>query len=289
MAKQKLGMGTIEINKKFGSEEQARRYAKNLQGFIYSTCKKNEDKGYEAQAIIGVSNIHGQAVVKEINKRNNKPGRPKKEKQFVSEDSYYGKTTHTDWHIHILIVSKPSYTFRNLIKKYIDKRWVDIENLYEVKEFDLSKLNEIKSIGGEAYKKTTNIGTLFYIGKQSVKPLYCNYPKNNELKYSLKQLYNEKVKLDTELLNNKDYQHGVDGVKEKVESKYLEMLNYYYSITKEQDKKNKISLIKKRSIITLLKIIEIVIKFRNLIIGEIFHHLYFKGIVVVLNIITDVI
>ena len=40
MAKKKLGIGQMEINKKFSSYEDVCRYAKNLKQFIYDLCKR---------------------------------------------------------------------------------------------------------------------------------------------------------------------------------------------------------------------------------------------------------
>lgn len=55
MAKAKLGIGQMEINKKFESFEEVYSYAKNLKQFIYDVCKAKADKGWMAQAMIVVS------------------------------------------------------------------------------------------------------------------------------------------------------------------------------------------------------------------------------------------
>lgn len=52
-----LGFSSIEVNKKFASEEEAYRYAKKLKSFIDYKCKKNANKGWYTQAMIVVSNI----------------------------------------------------------------------------------------------------------------------------------------------------------------------------------------------------------------------------------------
>lgn len=40
MSKAKMGIGTIDINKKFTSYEEASRYAKRLRQYINYICKK---------------------------------------------------------------------------------------------------------------------------------------------------------------------------------------------------------------------------------------------------------
>lgn len=120
MEKKKLGIGSIEINAQFESEEIAYKYANRLKEFIRYNCIK---KKYMAQAIIGISNLVGEVCsVKYVN--DGKVGRPRKE-MCVSElrDSYYKVNYERDWHLHILIVSMPSYSFRDDIKSYIDKNW----------------------------------------------------------------------------------------------------------------------------------------------------------------------
>ncbi|MFA7689146.1 MAG: hypothetical protein WCX96_03575, partial [Bacilli bacterium] len=57
MARKKLGIGSIEINKKFKDKEEAYRYAKRLIEHIRYVCKKNAKKGWYAQAMVVVSNL----------------------------------------------------------------------------------------------------------------------------------------------------------------------------------------------------------------------------------------
>lgn len=54
MAKKKIGIGTIEINKKFKDKEEAMKHAKRLQQFIRDLCKI---KGWQASAFIGISRL----------------------------------------------------------------------------------------------------------------------------------------------------------------------------------------------------------------------------------------
>ena len=144
MAKKKIGIGTIEINKKFVDFNEASKYAKRLRSFINYTCKKNN---YQASVMTVVSNLK-----KEVSKskyiHNGKRGRPKRElviNEMVANNWYKGNY-HTDWHIHILIVSKPSFTLRNLIKDYVDKNWCEIPNIHEKKNLILASLVKRKYI-----------------------------------------------------------------------------------------------------------------------------------------------
>lgn len=172
MGKKKIGMASIEIhNLKFKDRDQANKYANRLRNFIYNYCKSTKCM---VQAIIGVSNTNGKlAITKYI--RNGKRGRPKRE--ISTKKTAYGfcKNDHKiDWHLHILVISKPSYAFWNAIKNYIDKNWN----------------NAI------TYKEKCNIDFIEYIIKQSSDVLFCNYNYGNleHLKYTLKNLYYEYLK-----------------------------------------------------------------------------------------------
>lgn len=74
MAKKKIGIGTIEINKKFVDFNEASKYAKRLRSFISYTCKKNN---YQATVMTVVSNIK-KGVSSSRYVSNGKKGRPKK-------------------------------------------------------------------------------------------------------------------------------------------------------------------------------------------------------------------
>ncbi|MEG2342533.1 MAG: hypothetical protein RSB95_05420 [Bacilli bacterium] len=58
MAKSKLGIGQIEVNKKFASRDEAFRYAKNLREHIRYICNKNKNKGWQCQVMISISNLN---------------------------------------------------------------------------------------------------------------------------------------------------------------------------------------------------------------------------------------
>lgn len=57
MNKSKLGIGTIDINKKFESEKEAFNYAKRLKEYIRYLCNKKTN--WQCEAMIVVSNKKG--------------------------------------------------------------------------------------------------------------------------------------------------------------------------------------------------------------------------------------
>ncbi|NLV90225.1 MAG: hypothetical protein GX032_02010, partial [Tenericutes bacterium] len=81
MAKKKLGMASIEVNKKFKDANEAFKYAKRLNSFIRYTCRNNGNKGWMAQSLIVVSNTK-----KDINRLkydiSGKRGRPRKKVRY---------------------------------------------------------------------------------------------------------------------------------------------------------------------------------------------------------------
>lgn len=219
MAKKKLGMASIEIhNMNIETEEEAKNYAKRLKGFINYNCKK---KKWLAQAIIVISNTVGEVCsVRYAN--NGKRGRPSKELIInKGRDSYYKGNYNRDWHIHILIVSYPSYAFREDIKAYIDKNWGN----------------------GIAYKENADINIADYFINQSIKVSFCNenYSDEEDLKYTLKQYYYEYLKRDSarRKLFKRNSQKEMTEDKyfrelEKIESKLKLVRDYYFSITDKQ-------------------------------------------------------
>lgn len=189
MAKKKIGIGTIEINKKFNSLGEASRYAKRLRSFISYTCEKYK---YQATVMTVVSNLKKEVSTSRY-VHNGKRGRPKKE-LVINEriaNNWYKGNYHIDPHIHILIVSKPSFTLRNLIKDYIDKNWCEIPSIYGKEKFDISKLGKKK-----VYKKTCNIKIADYFIDQSaeIRFVSCNYSGEKDFDYSLKDYYREYMK-----------------------------------------------------------------------------------------------
>lgn len=152
MAKAKLGIGQMEINKKFESFEEAYSYAKNLKQFIYDVCKAKADKGWMAQAMIVVSETKRDASrLKCID------GKYKLVYNNEVIDKVHKGAFKTDWHLHILVVSRPCVAFRMAIKKYVDKNWIKVENIYDYDNF-----------GEEDFKKKVlqyKYGKVFYRAK----------------------------------------------------------------------------------------------------------------------------
>lgn len=224
MAKSKLGMSSFDIDIKFKDKDEAKRYAKRLIEKIRYICKK---KNWTATAMVCISNIEGNKTLAHY-EHSGKVGRPKKVKEVSLP--YKSKNISTDWHLHILLVSKPSYAFREEIKKYIDKNWYG-GNRY--KDFDVTKLYDKKT-----YKKNTNIKKAEYFINQAEETLFCTYNSKDEVVipkgYTLKDLYNAYMNSKTALR----YAKSTGNEKRlALEDKYNDIANFYWNITKEQDKK----------------------------------------------------
>lgn len=220
MAKSKLGMSSFDIDIKFKDKDEARRYAKRLIEKIRYICKK---KNWSATAMVCISNTEGNSTYVHY-EHTGKVGRPKKVKEIHS----YKSNIEVDWHLHILLVSKPSYAFREEIKNYIDKNWY---GGMKYKDFDDTKL-----YGKKTYKKNTNIKKAEYFINQADEILFCNYNSNGIVPkgYSLKDLYNTYMKCKTALR----YAKSTGNEKRlALEDKYRDIMNFYFNITKEQDKK----------------------------------------------------
>lgn len=239
MAKKKIGMGTIEINKKFESMEEASRYAKRLRQAVIYICKKYK---YQASVMTVVSNLKKDSALLRY-AYNGKRGRPKKEHilDSIITDVWYKGDYYTDWHIHVLIVSKPSYSLRNRIKEYIDKNWKEIPKMYEEKEFDISMLNKKK-----VYKKTCNIKMADYFINQSaeIRFVNCNFSGEKDFDYTLKDYYRESLKsfsqkkrLIKEHLEKPMTEEMYCKKYEEIERKFKLIESYFFSITKEEDDK----------------------------------------------------
>ncbi|MGE5456341.1 MAG: hypothetical protein ACM3O4_04495 [Ignavibacteriales bacterium] len=248
MTRKKLGISQIEINKKFASREEAFKYAKSLREFIRYTCKKKAKNNWQAQAMIIVSNIEGSTSYAYY-ELNGQVGKPRKKRELFNNKEIY-----TDWHIHILLVSKPSYAFREEIKKYIDKNWIELESLFNKDDFLYAKLKYKKKV----YKKNTNINFAEYMINQNVDILFCNYNYTSEKiipdGYSMKDLYKGYMKSRTayrycgKYIKNNNWDE-----KEKIDNNYYRIKEFYYNITKEQDKKEIDSFMKK---VRISKIVE---------------------------------
>mgnify|MGYP004497878941 FL=1 len=228
MSKSKLGISSFDLNMRFENKEQSYKYAKRLKEFIRYTCKKKADKGWSAEAMICVSSNKGNSTIVYY-EHNGKVGRPKK---VISK--YYSEKGNikVDWHLHILLISKPMYAFRETIKKYIDKNWVDVKIGKE--SFDYGKTKDKSKI----YKKDTNINKAEYFIDQADEILFCNYNYTGEERipkgYSLKDLYKAYMKARTALRYNRTI--GNDK-RLKLEDKYNKIKNFYWDLSKEQDKK----------------------------------------------------
>ena len=222
MSKSKLGMSSFDIDIKFKDKEEAIRYAKRIIEKIRYICNK---KSWSATAMVCVSNTKGNSCYSHY-EHNNKVGRPKKVKKLYPHKS----NIEVEWHLHILLVSKPSYAFRKEIKKYIDKCWYGGK---KKNNFDITKLYDKKT-----YKKNTNIKKAEYFINQAEEILFCTYNKGNEIVipkgYSLKDLYNCYMKMMT----SRRYARTYGNEKRlALEDKYYDICNFYWNITKEQDKK----------------------------------------------------
>lgn len=240
MARKKLGIGSIEVNKKFKDSDEAFRYAKRLVQHIREVCVKKSNKNWMAQAMIVVSNIK-KDVSRLRYENSGKRGRPRKRLEIDENIAYklYKGDYMTDYHLHILFVSKPSYAFRNEIKNYIDKNWIKVPNSYEVVPFDIKKKR--------VYKKCCNIKTADYFIAQCERALFvdCNFGAEERLKYSLKKYYNEYLKRESNL--RKLYRkHRLNPMTEdkyleeqdNIESEFEKISKYYLGMTKEQDDKD---------------------------------------------------
>lgn len=224
MAKSKLGISSFDIDIKFKDKYEARKYAKRLVEKIRYICKK---RNWSATAMVCISNTAGNKTYTHYD-HSGKVGRPKKVKEALLP--YRNKCIDTDWHIHILLVSKPSYAFREEIKRYIDKNWYGGKR---VNNFDITKLYDKKT-----YKKNTNIKKAEYFINQAEEILFCNYNSSDEIVipkgYSLKDLYNAYMNSKTALR----YARSIGNEKRlALEDKYNDIESFYWNITKEQDKK----------------------------------------------------
>ena len=187
--------------------------------------------------MVCISNTEGNSTYVHY-EHTGKVGRPKK----VKEIHPYKSNIEVDWHLHILLVSKPSYAFREEIKNYIDKNWY---GGMKYKDFDVTKLYDKKT-----YKKNTNIKKAEYFINQADEILFCNYNSNGivPIGYSLKDLYNTYMKCKTALR----YAKSTGNEKRlALEDKYRDIMNFYFNITKEQDKKMVDKFMKKVQLIKI--------------------------------------
>lgn len=229
MCRRKTALGTLEINKKFRSEEETELYMKRLVSYIKYISKKRK---YQVSAMIVASNsIKDSTTLESV--ANGKRGRNK----LVLKESLpqYFKGMKTDWHIHILILSNPSKTLLNDIKKYIDKNWNEIPIKKETKKIDFRGKREV-------YKKHCNINIGEYFIKQSSIRMFVNvnHSNNEDFKYSIKDYYKAVMKWHSD--RNKLYKKLVcrkvkdkqsislekqNRIYEKIDNNYNKVENYF--------------------------------------------------------------
>lgn len=240
MAKKKLGIGSIEVNKKFKDSDEAFRYAKRLNSYIRYICKKNADKGWLAQSMIVVSNMK-KDVSRLKYENSGKRGRPRKRLEIDENIAYkwYKGDYMTDYHLHILLVSKPGEALERAIKKYIDKNWIVKSNIQNKQPFNANKK--------KVYKTECNIKITDYFIAQCEKVLFCdcNFGEEEKLKYSLRNYYSEYLKVDSKYRKYcvklvKEWIPEKEQLKEleKIYNKFETIEKYYLDITKEQDNKS---------------------------------------------------
>lgn len=230
MSKSRLGISSFDLNIKFKDRDEAFRYAKRLREFIRYTCKNKAKDGWSAEALICISNLKGSSCALRY-EHNGKKGRPKIVRDYSAFDlKYYNGNINVDWHIHILVVSKPMYAFRDVIKQYIDRNWKD--KIIKV-EFDYGKLENKKRV----YKKNTNIKKAEYFINQSNDILFCNYNYTGEERipkgYSLKDLYYAYLKRRTGLRYHLEIG---EKKKQELEDNYFKIFNFYWNLSNEDNK-----------------------------------------------------
>lgn len=237
MGKRKPGIGTIDINKKFKDEKEAELYMKKLIEYIRYISKK---KKYKVSAMLVISNMN--KGTSELNYINNKKGRPSVCLEINDSPfnrKWYNGNYYVKWHIHIILLSSPSFSLRNDIKNYIDKNWIEIENLREKKEFYYVGYKNKK-----VYKKKCNINLAEYFIEQSYKRMFINvnYSNEEDFLYSIKDYYLEYMKQKKrfiELIRKQIYDEN-KYFKElnKINYKYDKIKEYMFNFSKELDKKN---------------------------------------------------
>lgn len=222
MAKSKLGMSSFDIDIKFKDKEEARRYAKRVLEKIRYVCKK---KNWSATAMVCISNTEGNSTYVHY-EHNGKVGRPRKVKEVHPHKS----NIEVEWHLHIIMASKPYHSFRDELKAYFDKNWLGWKKNANI---DITKL-----YGKGTYKKNTNIKKTEYFINQAEETLFYTYNSNDEVVipkgYTLKDLHNAYINSKTALR----YAKSTGNEKRlALEDKYNDIANFYWNITKEQDKK----------------------------------------------------
>lgn len=213
----KMDFWTVEIATKFKNKEQALKLQKNIIDKFNYECGIHKD--YMAQVIVGVSNINGKYVKGVYNNKTGKSGRPKKVKDLMEETDYTiatNGTLHTEWHIHMLVLSSPSETLARIIKDYIEKNW----NIVAYKKFIGKGWGDI------------DIGMLFYVAKQSDNVLFYG-SKDKRFKYTFRNMYEEMVKQYSNVLFDKKYLKDEE-YRAKKDRRYNNMINYFSQFYDEE-------------------------------------------------------
>lgn len=222
MAKSKLGMSSFDIDIKFKDKEEARRYAKRVLEKIRYICKK---KNWSATAMVCISNTKGNSTYIHY-EHTGKVGHPKKVKELHPHKS----NTEVGWHLHIIMASKPYHSFRDELKAYFDKNWLGWKKNANI---DITKL-----YGKGTYKKNTNIKKAEYFINQAEETLFCTCNSKDEIVipkgYTLKDLHNAYINMMTARRYAKTYGNEK---RLALEEEYYKITDFYWNITKEQDKK----------------------------------------------------
>lgn len=219
----KMDFWTIEISAKFKDIKQVMKLQKDLIDKFYYECNKHKD--YMAQVIIGISNVNSKYVIGVYNEQKGKSGRPRKIKDLLEENDFNKRMfgdLKKDWHIHLLALTTPSETLARVIKDYLDKN-KNVGITY--KKFVDNDKNDI------------DIDMLFYIAKQSDNILFYG-SGDKRFKYTFRQIYEEKVKQYTNIKFNKKYLKD-ENYRNKLDSKLINMINYFNTFYDEEKKKRK--------------------------------------------------
>ena len=119
---------------------------------------------------------------------------------------------------------------REELKAYFDKNWLGWK---KNANFDITKL-----YGKGTYKKNTNIKKAEYFINQAEETLFCTYNSKDEVVipkgYTLKDLHNAYMNSKTALRYARTYGNEK---RLALEEEYYKIADFYWNITKEQDKK----------------------------------------------------
>ncbi len=201
-----LDFWTMDIAVKFKTENEAKLFVNRLEDKFRNILENNAD--YKIQAIIGASNLNGKKVIDVYSQ-----GRKRFKNLDYSDKAelFYG-SLYKEWHIHLLVLSEPKEMVRRIIKDYIDKNWC-------------------RKVDIKAYKKDADVDMIFYISNQCSIIRYVG-AEDKRFEYSLKNLYSEYIKVNNAKRKSQYYIYDEDNIlKDKVESKFNKMLEYFRGMT----------------------------------------------------------